>query len=167
MNSTGKMVIVLRLIQIGVAFIPAVIGFLSLLNNITGFADTVNHVITPLITMKGHSTQLWRSLPEAFSVPVYIAMFIIESFVGIFALIGIIGMLKNILQAENFELAKRWVSLACGWGMIVWGIGFFEIGGDWFLSWQGKDLASFQSDATRYIFMLLVVFIYLKLSKDA
>jgi predicted small integral membrane protein len=167
MNTSGKMVITLRLMQVGIALIPAIIGLLSLLNNITGFTDTINHVITPLITMKGHSTQVWRSLPEVFSVPMYIGMFIVESFIGVLALIGVIFMLRNICQVENFEVAKRWVYLACGWGMIVWGIGFFEIGGDWFLSWQGTDLASFQADATRYIFMLLVTFIYLKLSKDA
>ncbi|HVV67983.1 MAG TPA: DUF2165 family protein [Gammaproteobacteria bacterium] len=94
-------------------------------------------------------------------------MFLLESLIGIFALIGVVSMVKNICQAERFEGAKKWVYLACGWGMIIWGIGFFEIGGDWFLTLQGTSLPLFQADAARYISMLLTTFIYLKFSYNA
>jgi predicted small integral membrane protein len=103
--------LILRATQVAAALIPAVIGFLSLLNNLTLFSATVSHVISPLISMHGQSTQLWRALPESYSVPIYIIMLVLESLIALLALIGIILMTKNFTCLPGFETAKVWVYL--------------------------------------------------------
>jgi predicted small integral membrane protein len=76
-------------------------------------------------------------------------------------------MLKNINKpVAEFEKAKRWVYLACGWGIIIWGLGFFEIGGDWFLSWQNNNLGSFQQGGLNYALEVFIAFGYLRLIRN-
>ncbi len=155
-----------RLSQIGVSLILVVIGFLAALNDITSFSGMVHSVINPLITMEGVAEQHWRALPSVLGPFLYTLMFLAEFSMGVLALIGIIFMLKNIRQPSPvFENAKRWVYLACGWGIIIWGLLFFE-GGDWFLSWENEKLDSFQQGALMYVIEILTVFIYLKLSDE-
>lgn len=155
-----------RLSQIGIALIPVVIGFLAGFNDVTGFSNTLHTVINPIITMEGVAMQHWRALPEALGPYVYTLMFLAEFCVGIVAFIGVVLMLKNIRQPyQEFEEAKRWVYLACAWGIIVWGLFFFE-GGDWFLTWQSNTTAFFQQGALMYVIEILAAFIYLKLSSS-
>ena len=165
MTINRKFQFVLRLDQIGVALIPAVIGILALLNDITSFTSTVQSVVQPLITMQNNgSHQMWCALPASWANTAYTLMFLGEFLVGVLAVIGIIAMIKNINKPlEQFENAKRWIYIACGWGIIVWGLGFFEIGGDWFLAWQNNNLASFQQGALTYALEVFIAFVYLKL----
>ena len=166
-ESKNRWNFVLRLDQIGVALIPVVIGFLALLNDMTSFSSTVKSTVMPLMTMQGQTEQLWRALPEGLVKPLYTLMFLGEFLVGVLAIIGVILMLKNIHKDhDHFEKAKRWVYLACGWGIVVWGLGFFEIGGDWFLAWENNNLASFQQGSLMYVIEIAVVFIYLKLMRN-
>lgn len=154
----------LRLDQIGVACIPLVIGFLALLNDITSINSSVKSMVGPLITMQGQTVQTWRALPDSLATILYVFMFMGEFLVGVLALVGIVIMLKNIFKdATHFEKGKRWLYLACGWGIIIWGLGFFEIGGDWFLSWQNANLASFQQGGLNYALEIFIAFVYLKL----
>lgn len=167
MELSHRKILMLRLVQIGVALVPVAIGFLSLLNDTTGFKDTVSSTVLPLLTMHGQTSQTWRALPVSFVNVAYILMFMAEFVVGALALIGVFSMIKNLRKtALDFELSKFWVYLACGWGVVVWGLGFFEGGGDWLLSWKNPNLSSFQSEAVTYVTVLIVVFIYLKLSKN-
>lgn len=166
MKLSRHKMLLLRLTQIGVALIPVVIGFLALLNDVTGFRDTVSSVVKPLLTMQGQLTQTWRALPGSLVNITYTGMFLAEFLVGLLALIGVFNMIKTFREANfKFETAKYWVYLACGLGIIVWGLGFFE-GGDWFLSWKNNNLSSFQTEAVSYITVLIIVFIYLKLNKN-
>lgn len=155
-----------RLSQVGVSLILVAIGFLAGLNDVTSFSNMVHSVINPLITMQGVADQHWRSLPATLGPFLYTFMFLAEFSMGIMALMGVLFMLKNIHQPYSvFEHAKRWVYLACGWGIIIWGLFFFE-GGDWFLTWKSSDLAFFQQGALMYVIEILTVFIYLKLSDE-
>jgi predicted small integral membrane protein len=165
--SDKKWSFILRLTQIGVASIPLAIGVLALLNDITGFASGVKMVVEPLITMQGQTDQTWRALPGATATFVYICMFLAEFLVGLLTSIGIVIMLKNINNDYNFfEQGKRWIYLACGLGIIIWGLGFFEIGGDWFLAWRNNSLASFQQGSLMYVLEITVTFLYLKLLQE-
>ena len=168
MTKSDKFSFILRLDQIGVALIPAVIGILALINDITNFTNTVNSVVEPLITMQNNtSSQHWRALPASMTDFAYTIMFLGEFLVGIFAVIGVILMLKNINKSvEHFESAKRWIYIACGWGIIIWGLGFFEIGGDWFLAWGNSNLATFQEGSLTYVLEVFVCFVYLKLIRN-
>ncbi len=162
--SNSKWRFILRLDQILVACIPLVMGWLALLNDATSISSSVKSVVGPLVTMQGENAQTWRALPASFATPAYILMFLGEFLVGVLALIGIFIMLKNIMKDHaHFEKGKRWLYLACGWGIIVWGLFFFEVGGDWFLSWQNASLGGFQQGGLNYALEILMAFIYLKL----
>lgn len=154
-----------RISQILVALIPFGIGVFALLNDTADFSNTLHSVVTPLITMTGVNFGHWRSLPGYWSSSIYILMFLSEFLVGILASVGIFLMLKNMHKDQlSFENAKKWIYLSCGWGIFIWGMCFFEIGGDWFLSWQSADVKGFQQDGLYYALELLMTFIYLKLS---
>lgn len=164
-----KLGVVLRLLQIGIALIPAVIGVLAFLNDAGDFSQTVQTVIQPLITLQADKAEAWRALPASWAPFIYSIMFSSELIVGILSLFGVIGMLRNLFKSHTvFERSKRWVYVACLWGTLVWGLGFFEGAGDWFLAWTSNDasLASLQQGALMYVTELFFVFFYLKYSKE-
>lgn len=165
----NKMALTIRLLQVGVAFIPVVIGFLALLNDATAFNLTVQQVIKPLISVQSDKSQVWRALPVSWAPYLYTLMFASEFLVGVLAFIGVIKMLHHLTDDSHlFEHAKCWVYIACLWGTIVWGLGFFEGAGDWFLAWTSNNgtLSGLQQGAIMYVAELLFVFIYLKLSHE-
>lgn len=169
MAKLDKLGVVLRLLQIGIALIPTAIGVLAFVNDAGGFSQTVQTVIQPLITLQGDKTEAWRALPASWAPVVYTIMFGSELIVGVLAFFGVIGMLRNLLKAHAmFERSKRWVYVACLWGTLVWGLGFFEGAGDWFLAWSSTSpyLANLQQGALMYVTELFFVFFYLKYSKE-
>jgi predicted small integral membrane protein len=169
LKSVDKMALTIRLLQVGVALIPVVIGFLALLNDATAFNLTVQQVIKPLISLQSDKAQMWRALPVSWAPYLYILMFASEFLVGVLALIGVVMMLRHLTSDTSlFERAKCWIYIACLWGTIVWGLGFFEGAGDWFLAWTSSNgtLSGLQSGALMYVTELLFVFLYLKLSHE-
>jgi predicted small integral membrane protein len=161
---------VFRALQILLALIPVLFGILALLNDASTFKEGVQTIAQPLITLQSDKAQAWRGLPASWAPYVYAGMFIFEFIVGLLALIGVIGMLRNFTKAAiEFEKSKHWVYLACIWGTIVWGLGFFEGAGDWFLAWTSSNggLSGLQQGALMYVTMLFFVFFYLKFSRES
>ncbi len=161
--------IIYRLLQIGLALIPTVIGILAFVNDIGTFHEGVINVVQPLLSMHGDTGYMWRALSIKWAPYLYTIMFLSEFLVGILALIGVIAMLRNLCKpTENFECSKQWVYLACLWGTLVWGLGFFEGAGDWFLAWMSTDtnISGLQQGSLMYVIELFVVFSYLKLCRD-
>ncbi len=169
MSHKTRFRLVYRLLQIGLALIPAVIGILALLNDAGTFKAGVQTISQPLITMQGNSAYMWRAFPASWAPYLYAGMFISEFIVGILAAIGVLGMLRNLFKpAQNFENSKHWVYVACIWGTLVWGLGFFEGGGDWFLAWMSNNpgLSGMQQGSLMYVTELFFVFFYLKYTKE-
>src|SRR4051812_23269408 len=107
--------ILARIIQVLVACIPAVLGLMALMNNLSGFQGTVKYVIQPLISMSatyGLHTQTWRALPAEWADIAYIAMTVGETLVGVLAIVGIIQMLRHFRSAVSFERSKEWIYFA-------------------------------------------------------
>ncbi len=154
---------IMRFIQIGIACIPIFIGLLVFLNGISDFTQQVSSVVVPLITMENFSEQSWRSLPASFGPFVYILVLIAQLLVAVFALIGVINLLFALKKAgKDFDHAKIWTYVACGWGIMLWGLIFFELGGDWFMS----NSNTFQVGSLSYVLMLYITFAFLSLSID-
>ncbi|HYF98408.1 MAG TPA: DUF2165 family protein [Coxiellaceae bacterium] len=154
-----------RVLQISIALIPLLMGLFAFLNGLDIFKLSVQTVVDPLITLQGDHAQSWRALPANVAPYIYTLMFIGEGVVGLLALCGVISMLLHIGKpSEQFEQSKQWVYLACVWGTLVWGLGFFEIGGDWFLAWTSNNavISGLQQGALMYVLLLWVVFFYLK-----
>lgn len=158
-----------RLLQLGLALIPTAIGILAFLNDIGTFHSGVQNTIIPLISMQGDTGYTWRALPASWAPIVYTLMFLCEFLVGILALIGVLSMLRHFFSAADlFERSKQWVYIACLWGSIVWGLGFFEGGGDWFLAWMStnNNISGLQQGGFMYAALLFIVFVYLKYCRE-
>jgi predicted small integral membrane protein len=133
-----------RLVPIVLLLFPGLWGLLSLLNNLSDFAGTAETAVKPLIAMTdtdGDPAQTWRAITAPWAAPLALgAITATETLAGVLALTSV-GLMLRDLRAPGyvFNAAKVPGILGCLAAVAVWGIGFMVIGGDWFLSWQGKD----------------------------
>ncbi|MGV3492002.1 MAG: DUF2165 family protein [Devosia sp.] len=136
---------VARLALLVFALFPTLWGFLGLINDATDFNDTVVNAVKPMIEMTntyGNPLQTWRAItiPGAATIGL-IGIMTVETLAGIFGLIGLVGMVLNFFGSwAKFEKAKAWMMLGCIFAVLVWGVGFMVIAGDWFLSWEAKTM---------------------------
>lgn len=136
---------VMRLALIVFALFPALWGFLGLLNDATDFNDTVVNAVKPMIEMTntyGNPLQQARAitLPGAATVGL-IGIMTVETLAGICGLIGLVLMVLNIFgPTAKFEHGKAWMMLGCVFAVLIWGVGFMVIAGDYFLSWEAKTM---------------------------
>jgi len=125
------------------ALFPTLLGLLAFLNNTSGFADTVKYAVGPTIAMTdtyGNSAQIWRAMTAPIFAQIALIMItLFETAAGITGAIAIYKMIKTInAPFEAFQKAKAFLVLACTLAILVWGIGFVVIAGEFFLSWQSK-----------------------------
>ncbi len=136
--------IVKRFALIVMALFPALWGVLGDLNNAADFSGTANNAVRPVIEMTntyGNPWQTWRAITAPWAAPVgLVVIMTVETAAGILATIGIVVMLVNIRgSAAAFAKGKVWMILACLFAILVWGVGFMVVAGDWFLAWQAKN----------------------------
>jgi predicted small integral membrane protein len=132
-----------RLVPIVMLLFPGLWGALALLNNLSGFGGTVNDAIRPLLAMTdtyGNASQTWRAVTAPWAAPLaLVAVTAMETAAGVLSLIGIGALVRNFrAPAAAWNRAKVPGILGCLAAILVWGIGFMVVAGDWFLSWQGK-----------------------------
>ena len=159
--------ILARLFQLGLALIPAFEGVLGLLNDFEGAQSTLSGVIVPLLSMQTVQPEFihsWRAIHSSgLQEFAYYFLASLEGVIGLLAIIGIIGMIKNFRgDNEHFMYAQAWVRAACVFGMLIWGLGFFVVGGDFFLSWQSSTLGYFQAGGLNYALMMFIPYMLLK-----
>lgn len=132
-----------RLALVVMALFPALWGVLGDLNNATAFSSTAANAVAPLIAMTntyGNPLQTWRAItaPWAGSVGLVIIM-TVETAAGILGVIALVVMLANLRASPaDFARGKAWMILACLAAILIWGVGFMVVAGDWFLAWQAK-----------------------------
>jgi predicted small integral membrane protein len=154
---------ILRFIQIGIACIPFFIGLFVFINGVSNFSVDVSSTVVPLITMENFQEQSWRALPASFGPIIYTLVLMSQVLVAIFAMIGVVKLLLAIKKdGKDFDHAKIWTYIACGWGIMLWGLIFFEVGGDWFMS----NIKTFQVGSLSYVLMFYITFAFLSLSID-
>ncbi|MGJ3448728.1 DUF2165 family protein [Enterobacter sp. PTB] len=133
-----------RLVCLVMALFPALWGIFSFMNNIADFAGTAQNAVEPMLSMKDTWNvpgQAWRAvnLPEA----PYIGLAVIttiETLAGVLASVGLILMLKNFTQSyQQFSTGKAWAMAGATCAILVWGVGFMVVAGDWFMAWQAKE----------------------------
>jgi len=132
-----------RLALIVMALFPALWGVLGDLNNATAFSGTADNAVAPLIAMTntyGNPLQNWRAITAPWAAPVGLGIIMaVETAAGIFGVIAVIVMLVNLRgSGAAFAKGKAWMILACLAAILVWGVGFMVVAGDWFLTWQAK-----------------------------
>ncbi|MEH4266402.1 DUF2165 family protein [Klebsiella aerogenes] len=133
-----------RLVCLVMALFPALWGIFSFMNNIADFAGTARNAVEPMLLMKDTWNipgQIWRAinLPEA----PYIGLAVIttmETLAGILASVGLILMLRNFTKPyQQFSTGKAWAMAGATCAILVWGVGFMVVAGDWFMAWQAKE----------------------------
>jgi predicted small integral membrane protein len=152
--------LLIRVTKFLIALMPAFLGLFAVLNNTSDYEGTFENVLSPIMCMKDtfhNPAQTWRSLCY---VPLMHTVFILviglEAAIGLLGLIGAYQMARVIKASpEIFREACRITSLACLLGIMVWGLGFFVVIGDWFLVWQG-GLKPFRTDGLVYSGMMII-----------
>lgn len=122
---------------------PAIWGWLGVLNDATDFTDTAQNAVKPLIEMTntyGNPWQTLRAIKFAWAPPVaLVAIMAGELLTGLLATIGLVLMLARFTGTpEAFARGKAWMILGSAMGVLVWGVGFMVIAGDWFLAWEAS-----------------------------
>jgi predicted small integral membrane protein len=146
----------MRLALIVLALFPTLWGFLGFLNDITDFNGTSDNAVKPLIAMTntyGNPWQTWRAITASWAAPVGLTLIMaVEAIAGVLGAIAILVMLANLRgSTAAFAKGKAWMILACLAAILVWGIGFMVVAGDWFLAWEAsKDPLATQQGAMIY-----------------
>ena len=155
-----------RVLLIGLALIPACMGIFAFLNNLSGWEETVLRMVYPMVSMQetfGNPAQTWRAVDSMlFANIVYVLIFTIEGIFGLMALYGMVSMIRKVSGPDD-DCARgiRIVKTACLLAVLVYGLFFFTIGGDWFLAWQSPNLIDLQKDAVNYGVVIILVYIVL------
>ena len=155
-----------RPLLIAIALIPAFMGVLAFLNNLSGWDETVQRMVHPMLSMQGtfgNPGQTWRAVDSlGFANVVYVVVFTLEGLFGLLAIGGIVAMIRGYSKPDaGFQLGLRIVKTACMLAVFVYGFVFFTIGGDWFLAWQNPDLDGLQTDAVNYGIVVAIVYVIL------
>lgn len=161
-----------RFVCIIITLFPALWGVFSFLNNLAGFAGTVQYAVGPLLSMENtanNSWLMWRAINISWAP--YLGLVVIttiETLAGIFASIGLIIMVKNFNKSyQLFSKGKAWAMLGASCAVLVWGIGFMVVAGDWFMAWQAKvNPLNTQLGAMIYALPCIATIIILLVQKD-
>ena len=156
-----------RLIQILVATLPFLTGLFAVLNNVDNFEDTFKHVITPLLSMQGVGDTQAVAMRSITNAEVILMAFVgigtMEALVSLFSFIGIFMMLKNINRdKERFQCSKSLVLIGTLLGFVIWGVGLFSIGGDYFLASENPALNEFQQGAAFYAILMALAHLLIR-----
>jgi predicted small integral membrane protein len=133
-----------RIALIVMALFPTLWGLLGDLNNVADFSGTATNAVKPLIAMSntyGNPLQTWRAITAPWAAPVgLIVIMAVETAAGILGAVSVVVMLANFRgSAAAFAKGKAWMIFACLCAVLVWGVGFMVVAGDWFLAWQAKS----------------------------
>lgn len=132
-----------RIVCIVMALFPALWGIFSFMNNVTDFNNTAVHVVGPLLAMSDTYDipgQMWRALDVSWMPYAGMAAITaVETLAGVFGFVGLVIMVRNVTGPCNaFIRGKAWAMLGATCAVLVWGVGFMVVAGDWFMAWQAK-----------------------------
>lgn len=161
-----------RLLQIGLAGVPACLGIFAFINNVTDWSGTVENVLTPLFSMtdnhQPYSSQSWRAIGgQFFPNLAYGIVTALETLMGLIAAYGAVGMIRCYNNPGlEFRKFKHIVCMACMLGAFIYCFVFYTVGGDWFLAWKSSNLGYIQTSSLNYALALTVVFLFLRFCED-
>ena len=161
-----------RFALIVMALFPALWGLLGDLNNATDFTGTANNAVRPMIAMTntyGNPWQTWRAITAPWAAPVGLVIIMtVETIAGILGTLSIVLMLANIRgSVAAFARGKALMILSCLFAILVWGVGFMVVAGDWFLAWEAnKDPLSTQLGAMIYFLPCAIALIVAMIHRE-
>ncbi|MEH4266056.1 DUF2165 family protein [Klebsiella aerogenes] len=161
-----------RVVCVVMALFPALWGLFSLMNNLTDFTDTAAGAVGPLLSMKdtyGVPGQMWRALTAPWLPGVGLAVITtVETLAGLLGLAGLLTMLRHLNgPSASFARGKARAMLGATCAVLVWGVGFMVVAGDWFMAWQAKvDPLNTQLGAMMYTLPNMLALVILLLQRD-
>ncbi|WP_273793840.1 DUF2165 family protein [Brucella anthropi] len=137
-------VFIKRIACLLVSLFPALWGMFSFFNNVSDFKETAENAVAPLLSMQdtyGVPGETWRAITASWSSTAGLtAITIIETSAGVLASIGILIMLCSLWgRYETFAKGKVLAMIGALAAIMVWGVGFMVVAGDWFMAWQAKS----------------------------
>lgn len=131
-----------RLVVAVLAAVTAVHMAMIAFGNITDYGtnyEFVAHVLAMDTTFQTPQT-MWRAITSPMLVTTaYIAIIIWEAIAAIVLIVATVFWLRAGLNGHGTALARRLSNV--GWMMwiLLFGLGFITIGGEWFLTWQSEE----------------------------
>lgn len=161
-----------RLACVVFALFPALWGLFGFMNNTVSFTETARNAVEPLLSMRDTyniSGQAWRAINSEWLAFVGLGLItVLEATAGFISCIGIVIMLRNFTGEYNaFAKGKAWAILGAISAILVWGLGFMVIAGDWFMAWQAQNSPlSTQLGAMIYMLPCALAVIVLMIHRD-
>lgn len=128
----------------------AIFFSLAALENVTDY-DTnwvfIRHVLA-MDTIFPDSTLKWRAITaERIAAAFYWLIIVWEALVALVLIIASLRLLAACRDAKRFNAVKPVAVLGLTLGLLLYGLGFTVIGGEWFAMWQSKVWNSLDSAA--------------------
>lgn len=146
---------VIRLCKASLVAAMALLLALVAFGNIVDYRDNwafVQHVMG-MDTVFPDSTQRWRAIHSAqVQQLVYLAIIGVEAVSGALLSLGAVALFRQAKSESGFDRALALPVAGLTLAMLLYGVGFTAVGGEWFLMWQSKSWGG--SDAAARYFLL-------------
>ena len=137
-------------------------GMFAFLNNVSGFDSTLEYAVTPMLSMEDtydNPAQTWRAIKADWLA--FLGLILITAMQTTAGILGFIAIYKMFVMRhesyDKFIIGKMFLISSCLTAVMVWGIGFMVIAGDWFLAWQSKGGFNLQFSAMIYTLPCLLI----------
>ena len=140
---------IVRLSKIALVAGVALLMTLVAVGNITAYGINwpfVQHVLSMDTTFRDPGL-MWRAVTDpGLQTIAYLLIIATEAVSGLLLWLGAGRLwLCRRHPAAAFDAAKAWAVAGLALAMLLWGVGFLTIGGEWFAMWQSQDWNGKQS----------------------
>jgi predicted small integral membrane protein len=137
-----------------VAAMALLLGLVAF-NNIVDYGDNWNFVqhVTGMDTVFPDSTQRWRAIhSEPVQQLFYLAIIATEALSSGLLMLGAAALFRQAHSESGFDRALALPLAGLTVALLLYGVGFIAVGGEWFLMWQSRSWGG--SDAAARMFLL-------------
>ncbi len=159
----------IRISKIILVSIIAINLSLVVLNNLLDYNSNylfVQHVMK-MDTVFPDNQLKWRAIDTPFVWNVfYIIIILWEILIAFFCWNGVVKLTKNLKSTgEDFIKAKAPAVIGLTLCLVLFGLAFITIGGEWFFMWQSKIWGDGMPSALRLFTMSGLILIYLNMKE--
>lgn len=157
---------VTRLLKLSLVASLALFHLLVVIDNVIDFQtnfEFVRHVLSMDSTFPGTHAHARAITSPAFHVPLYVAIIVWEAMAGVLLAWGCVNLLrKRLAQPPDFHSAKRVAIIGMTCSLLLWLVGFIDIGGEWFMMWQSQTWNGQQEAFRMFVVVALVLLVVLQ-----
>jgi len=154
----------IRLCKIALVATVAVFFCLVAIENVTDYGTNwvfVQHVLAMDTVFPGNTLK-WRAITdERIAAAAYWLIIGLEILTAVILTLASVFLLAACRDAKRFAQAKPLAVLGLTFGLLLYGLGFTTIGGEWFMMWQSTTWNSLDSSARFTLLNGLVLLVLL------